>query len=722
MNDAVRHRLTVVGKFFSSAGQRVFIKCVTFGPFPDPQPDPASELAEVRSAGFNAIRIYGDPSDELLDAALANGLWVFVGVSWPWQDDFLRSKSSWLEVREQFKKSLLRWGKHQAVAAVYVANELNSDLARWLEVHRCVNALQELIELGRELMPHLLFAYSNYPTSEFLEPSNADFTAYNIYLEDRGDFAGYLPRLHHLAGDRPVLISEVGMDTQRHAESEQSELLCWQLEECLLAGLAGTTVYAWSDRWFNGGRVVDDWSFGLKRRDGSAKPALADLTAQLKKVDGPEAGLDRYPKAYWPKISVIVCVHNGAHRMKACLQALSQLDYAKYEVIVVDDGSQDNIEQVVGEFSKVRLIRQPHAGLSAARNLGASKAKGEIFAYTDDDCEPDPAWLKWIAHGFNQLDWDACGGPNLPPAAENEAQAIVASAPGGPSHVMLDDVEAEHLPGCNLCVRRDAFEAIGGFDSIYWVAGDDVDFCWRLREAGYQLGFSGAAFVWHHRRTSLYRYLKQQRGYGRAEALLMREHPERFRRNQGASWEGVIYTGAAMSSVNHLGSMDADAVIYHGIVGAEPYQQLHRYVMPMRPLAAGHNGRKSQLKLQLVSWAQQKIRRWTRHWHSRKFRSQLELADPVVLAEPQEKYRTVDSQLAVPAGMSREQFFSRMQEIGWVRPERAQLWDLEKSSTGALLCWLPNQPDVVQVRFFLALGKDHFTSHKEMVSALSTSA
>ena len=66
-----------------------------------------------------------------------------------------------------------------------------------------------------------------------------------------------------------------------------------------------------------------------------------------------------------------------------------------------------------------------------------------------------------------------------------------------------------------------ALTEIGGFDPIFHQAGDDVDLCWRLQQARHRIGFSPAAFVWHHRRSTIRAYLKQQHGYGEAEALLV---------------------------------------------------------------------------------------------------------------------------------------------------------------------------------------------------------
>ena len=94
---------------------------------------------------------------------------------------------------------------------------------------------------------------------------------------------------------------------------------------------------------------------------------------------------------------------------------------------------------------------------------------------------------------------------------------------------------------------KDALEAIGGFDPQFRVAGDDVDICWRLQERGWTLGFCAAAMVWHQRRGTVGSYLKQQRGYGRAEALLERKWPERYNRGGHLAWAGRVYPAARYS-------------------------------------------------------------------------------------------------------------------------------------------------------------------------------
>ncbi|HEX4647158.1 MAG TPA: glycosyltransferase, partial [Verrucomicrobiae bacterium] len=155
------------------------------------------------------------------------------------------------------------------------------------------------------------------------------------------------------------------------------------------------------------------------------------------------------------------------------------------------------------------------------------------------------------------------------PPEDSFVAAAVLVSPGGPAHVMLTDREAEHIPGCNMAFYKWALEEIGGFDPVFRKAGDDVDVCWRLRELGCHIGFSAAGFVWHYRRSTVKAYLKQQEGYGEAEALLARKHPEYFNAFGGGVWRGRIYTASK------YGLLLRRNVIYHGVFGSGFFQKLY---------------------------------------------------------------------------------------------------------------------------------------------------
>jgi hypothetical protein len=157
-------------------------------------------------------------------------------------------------------------------------------------------------------------------------------------------------------------------------------------------------------------------------------------------------------------------------------------------------------------------------------------------------------------------------------------QACVAAAPGGPSHVLLTDTVAEHIPGCNMAWYRWTFENVGGFDPEYHKAGDDVDFCWRVQQAGHAIAFSPTAVVWHHRRFTLRAFRKQQEGYGEAESLLRFKHLIFFGPTGTAKWRGQIYGTPRFSwFINR-------PIIYHGIFGEGFFQSI--YPTPQSEVAA----------------------------------------------------------------------------------------------------------------------------------------
>jgi GT2 family glycosyltransferase len=274
------------------------------------------------------------------------------------------------------------------------------------------------------------------------------------------------------------------------------------------------------------------------------------------------------PDLQWPRISVVVCSYDGGRTLGECLAGLSRLDYPNYEVIVVDDGSNDATAEIARKYP-VRLISTPNRGLSSARNTGLAAAAGEIVAYIDDDAYPDPHWLIYLAQSFQTTNHCGIGGPNLPPPGDGPIADCIAVAPGGPIHVLISDRVAEHIPGCNMAFRKTALESIGGFDTRFRVAGDDVDLCWRLQQAGGTLGFNGAAVVWHHRRNSIRTYWKQQQGYGKAEALLEEKWPEKYNGPGHVNWSGRIY------STRRSGSAKRPRRIFHGVWGSALFQSVY---------------------------------------------------------------------------------------------------------------------------------------------------
>jgi O-antigen biosynthesis protein len=536
-------RSQIQGRSILSEGRKLHVCGVTYGTFRPSGDLPFPPLETVRrdfeamaEAGANALRTYVPPPLWLLDVAQQCGLKVLVGLAWEQHVTFLDDPERARGIVAKVGRQVRECEAHPAILCYALGNEIPAPIVRWHGKSKIEGFLEQLHREGKAADPEGLFTYVNYPSTEYLELPFLDLAAFNVFLEKEAVFEAYLARLQNLSGDRPLLITEVGIDSRRNGEDVQAESLGWQIRHAFETGAAGVFVFSWTDEWHRGGHEVLDWDFGLVDRERRPKPSLAAIRGAY--VAAPFS-----PAGPWPRVSVVVCTHNGAQTLSECLERARQLSYPDFEVIVVDDGSSDASTEIAHEHGAT-VVGIDHRGLSTARNAGIAEATGEIVAFLDDDAYPDPDWLHYVAAALRTPGHAGIGGPNIPPDDGLVAECV-AAAPGGPIHVLISDREAEHLPGCNMAFRKSALEEIGGFDEQFRVAGDDVDVCWRLQEAGWTLGFSAGAVVMHRRRDSVRRYLKQQYGYGKAEALLERKWPSRYNRAGSSRWSGRIYDSPA---------------------------------------------------------------------------------------------------------------------------------------------------------------------------------
>jgi GT2 family glycosyltransferase len=562
------------GRFFFLDGQKFFLKGVTYGPFSPSQGVPFPDRGRVEldfalmtELGANCLRTFTPPPEWLLDIAAAYGLRVLIGIPWAQHISFLDSKSTQAEIRDTIARTIAVSNDHPAAFAYLVGNEIPPEIVRWYGSDRVRDFLRGLVDSARSMAPDKFVSYANFPSTEYLEIDFVDFVAFNVYLHHEADYRRYLFHLHNLAGDRPLVLTEIGIDSMGHGASFQAKTLSWQLRAGFETGVAGAVIFSWTDDWhaYSGpeGFQVEDWAFGLVDRNRRQKPAFWAVKDVYDNPLPPKLSTD-------PKVSVVVCVYNGQRTIDSCLSSLEKLNYPNYEVVVVNDGSTDKTREIAESYDYIRLINQENKGLSEARNVGIRASNGEIIAFTDADCMADADWLAYLVGRFQSSEFGAVGGPNFSPPDDSFIASCVAVSPGAPAHVLLDDEIAEHIPGCNMAFRREALEAIAGFDPIFRAAGDDVDVCWRLQNMGYKIGFSPAAVVWHFRRNTIRDYLKQQRGYGKAETLLFFKHPRRFNVVGQSRWFGRIYGDLS----SYLSSRQPK--IYSGVFGRGLFQTLYQ--------------------------------------------------------------------------------------------------------------------------------------------------
>lgn len=236
-------------------------------------------------------------------------------------------------------------------------------------------------------------------------------------------------------------------------------------------------------------------------------------------------------------VTVVVCTRNPRPGLRQTLDSLLALDPAPAEIILVDNGSStDAAKRVAGELGdpRLRLVQEPIAGVSRARNRGLAEARTDLVAFTDDDVRADPGWIGALRRGFTRAPHVACV-CGLVPAAELETPAqVVFDARVSWSRRFLPRLFdlGEHRPGDrffpfspgfgtgnNLALRRSAGDGSGRFDEALGPGTpaesfEDGDLFLRVILAGWTLAYEPAAIVWHLHRRDPVAFRHQMRTYG----------------------------------------------------------------------------------------------------------------------------------------------------------------------------------------------------------------
>jgi len=223
-----------------------------------------------------------------------------------------------------------------------------------------------------------------------------------------------------------------------------------------------------------------------------------------------------------PFVSVIIPTRNRPGPLGSCLSHLASQDYPRdrFEVIVVDDGSHTPLDDTVDPFRErmnLTLLRQRNAGCGLARNKGASIARGELLAFTDDDAQPRPDWVAKLAQVFQTQRESIIGGRTVNALPENiyssTSQLLIDvlyvhfnSGPTGPRFFAAN----------NIAVPASGFRELGGFDRRFHLsAAEDRDLCERWLLKGWPMAYSPQAVVLHAHDLTFRKFWRQHFNYGR---------------------------------------------------------------------------------------------------------------------------------------------------------------------------------------------------------------
>lgn len=207
-----------------------------------------------------------------------------------------------------------------------------------------------------------------------------------------------------------------------------------------------------------------------------------------------------------PLVSVVIPVRDDPDGLRICLRALEAQDYPadRMEVLVVDNGSASPVDALVAQHGGVRLLEETAGGSYAARNRGCAAASGEVIAFTDADCIPDPGWLRaGVSAVAAPGDVGLIAGridvvvPDRARPTPVEAYELL--------HAFPQERYARHhgfAATANAFTRRDVLERVGCFDPSLR-SGGDKEWGSRVRSAGYEVRYCPDALVHHPARRTL---------------------------------------------------------------------------------------------------------------------------------------------------------------------------------------------------------------------------
>ncbi len=227
-------------------------------------------------------------------------------------------------------------------------------------------------------------------------------------------------------------------------------------------------------------------------------------------------------------VSIIIAVKGFNDFLKESLQKCLKLTYQDYEIIILPD------EEFPYEDPKVRVIPTGACLPAKKRDIGSAQAKGEILAFLDDDAYPSKNWLTCALKNFEDADVAAVGGPAVTPPTEDFLrrssglvyESFATSGTFRYRYIKAKKRLVDDYPSCNLLVRKDIFEQLGGFKTNFW-PGEDTHLCLEItKRLNKKIVYDPEALVFHHRRPLFLPHLKQISSYALHRGYFVKRFPE----------------------------------------------------------------------------------------------------------------------------------------------------------------------------------------------------
>lgn len=232
------------------------------------------------------------------------------------------------------------------------------------------------------------------------------------------------------------------------------------------------------------------------------------------------------------KYSIIIPVYNRPDEVDELLQSLTQQSFRDFEVLVVEDGSSIPCQSVVENYQQlldIHYYNKPNSGPGQTRNYGAERSQGDYLIILDSDCILPEGYLTAVEAELQREPADAFGGPDRAHASFTDIQkainySMTSFFTTGGIRGGKKKMDKFYPRSFNMGVRRDVYQALGGFSRIRF--GEDIDFSIRIFKGGYRCRLFPDAWVYHKRRTDLKKFFKQVHNSGIARINLYKKYPE----------------------------------------------------------------------------------------------------------------------------------------------------------------------------------------------------
>lgn len=231
------------------------------------------------------------------------------------------------------------------------------------------------------------------------------------------------------------------------------------------------------------------------------------------------------------KYSIVIPVYNRPDEVDELLSSLLSQSFQDFEVIVVEDGSKITCREVCDKYTGklcLSYFMKPNSGPGQSRNYGAERANGEYLLILDSDVVLPKDYLQAIEDELNILPCEAFGGPDashpsFTPVQKAISYSMTSFFTTGGIRGGKAKLDKFYPRSFNMGIRRDVYQTLGGFSKMRF--GEDIDFSYRICEAGYKPRLFPKAWVWHKRRTDFRKFFRQVFNSGIARINLEKRHP-----------------------------------------------------------------------------------------------------------------------------------------------------------------------------------------------------